>query len=223
MNSRERILSKLRSASRPFPEVKESAEQLHVVPLEAADQGGLTERFIREAVKLACQVHPAAGEAQATAELIDLIRAAGRISCWDSAHIPLPGLAAAIQAAGNQVTGPEDPQAQFGITGADAALAATGSLVLHSGPGRPRAVSLLPPVHIAILREDQILPDLETWLEGRRGAVADAVQRPSNTVIISGPSRTADISMELVMGMHGPREVHIILLTYSKIKPARLV
>ncbi|MEZ4518784.1 MAG: lactate utilization protein [Chloroflexota bacterium] len=101
---------------------------------------------------------------------------------------------------------------RVGLTGADAGLAATGSLVLQSGSGRYRAASLLPPLHIAVLTADRIVPDLENWWTQQRAAGLDQVRQRSNIVVITGPSRTADIAMQLVMGMHGPRELHLILL-----------
>jgi L-lactate dehydrogenase complex protein LldG len=106
----------------------------------------------------------------------------------------------------------QDAGARVGLTGVDAALAATGSLVLSSGDGRARAASLLPPIHIAVVTADQILPDLESWLASSKAAGSAPIRRPSNIVVITGPSRTADIAMQLVMGMHGPREVHVVLM-----------
>jgi L-lactate dehydrogenase complex protein LldG len=95
----------------------------------------------------------------------------------------------------------------LGITGADAALAATGSLVLHTGPGRGRLTSLLPPVHVAFLSAERIVWDLAHWLHANSD-----VDRSSNVVIVTGPSRTADIEMTLTRGVHGPREVHVVLV-----------
>ena len=95
-----------------------------------------------------------------------------------------------------------------GVTGADALLAESGSVVLASGPGRPRSASLLPPVHVTIARTDRIYFSLEHLL----AAVPSLGSAGSNLVAISGPSRTADIEMTLTRGVHGPGEVHVILL-----------
>ena len=67
--------------------------------------------------------------------------------------------------------------------------------------------SLLPPIHIAVLRSEQIIKDLESWV-----ALQQDFGEASNIVVISGPSKTADIAMELVLGMHGPQEVHLLLI-----------
>ncbi|MCP4415224.1 MAG: hypothetical protein GY805_01285 [Chloroflexi bacterium] len=105
-----------------------------------------------------------------------------------------------------------DATVLVGITGVDAALAATGSLVMLSGNGRYRAASLLPKTHIAILTANQILPDLESCFSAQEEDAYQKVKQASNLVIVSGSSRTADIAMQLVLGMHNPGELHIILL-----------
>jgi L-lactate dehydrogenase complex protein LldG len=93
-----------------------------------------------------------------------------------------------------------------GITDVQAAIAETGSLVCWSGPGRGRGLSLVPPVHIAIVRPPDIVPDLiDYWANTGAGA-----NLPSSLVLITGPSKTADIEGELITGVHGPREVHIV-------------
>ena len=100
----------------------------------------------------------------------------------------------------------------MGITGVSAALAGTGSLVLESGNGRYRATSLLPDLHIALVTPKQILPDLDSWADAQRERDFAAFRESSNTVIVSGPSKTADIGHQLVKGAHGPRELHILVI-----------
>jgi len=62
------------------------------------------------------------------------------------------------------------------------------------------------------MRAEQILPDLESWEEAQRREGYPAFTRSSNTTIVSGPSKTADIAHQLVKGAHGPREVHVMIL-----------
>ena len=95
----------------------------------------------------------------------------------------------------------------FGLTGSDAALAEGGGIVLVSGPGRGRLASLLPAVHVAIVRTSQMCLSLPALLAAR----PDLVDRGSNFTVVAGPSRTADIEMTLTHGMHGPKHVHAIL------------
>ncbi|MCA9968292.1 MAG: LUD domain-containing protein, partial [Anaerolineales bacterium] len=85
-------------------------------------------------------------------------------------------------------------------------------LVYVSGNGRYRATSLLPPVHVALINRSQIVPNLESWVESQYGNDLQAFQHASNVVLISGASRTADIALELILGMHGPGEMHILIL-----------
>jgi L-lactate dehydrogenase complex protein LldG len=98
--------------------------------------------------------------------------------------------------------------AEIGITGVDWLIAETGSLVLYSGRGRARSLSLLPPVHIAVAHASQILADLFDL------HLAEVM--PSCVSLITGPSKTGDIELQLVTGVHGPGEVHVVLLTNDR-------
>lgn len=98
-------------------------------------------------------------------------------------------------------------EVSVGITGALAGLADTGSLVLPSGGRQSGLVSLLPKTHIALLDADDIHPTLRDWL--RDGGEQALVQFP-HTILVTGPSRTADIEMTLTLGVHGPGRVVVI-------------
>ncbi len=95
-----------------------------------------------------------------------------------------------------------------GITGADYALADTGSLVLISSPREARLISLLPPVHVAVVARGRILTGLDELFT----LVAQPAEVTSSMVLITGPSRTADIEQFLVRGVHGPGEVHVVVV-----------
>ena len=98
-------------------------------------------------------------------------------------------------------------QADIGLTGCDFALAETGSLILLIQQGKPRAASLLPPVHIALVRSSSILNSLGDFFDISK-------QEFSNShycSIVTGPSATADIEMTKVRGVHGPGEVIVII------------
>lgn len=98
-------------------------------------------------------------------------------------------------------------QADIGITGVDWLIAETGSMVLMSRPDQPRSLSLLPPLHIAIAGSRQILPDLfDLFAEG------PPEQLPATVTLITGPSKTGDIELKLVTGVHGPEVVHVIIV-----------
>ncbi len=92
-----------------------------------------------------------------------------------------------------------------GVSRALHGLADTGSVVLAASPEEPRARSLLPEAHVSLLAEDRILPGLEELLAALGGDL------PSALAIVTGPSRSADIEQRLVVGVHGPGEVHVVL------------
>lgn len=93
-----------------------------------------------------------------------------------------------------------------GVSVALHGLAESGSVVLAAAPGEPRANSLLPDVHVTLLREDRILPGLPELFAALGGSL------PSALAIVSGPSKSADIEQKLAVGVHGPKEEHVVLL-----------
>ncbi len=104
--------------------------------------------------------------------------------------------------------------AGLGLTGVDLALAETGTLVLRSGPGRPRSTSLLPPTHVAVFDRSHLVESLEqvgVILEACH--VDPAAWMPGAMInFITGPSRTADIELTLTRGVHGPKDVHAVFV-----------
>jgi L-lactate dehydrogenase complex protein LldG len=101
----------------------------------------------------------------------------------------------------------------IGITSADFALADTATLVMRTRPGQPRSMAIVPSIHLAIIRLDQMLADLQElyallrWDEKQwEGGLSNYMS------FISGPSKTADIEATMVHGAHGPREVHIFVI-----------
>ncbi len=180
--------------------------------------------FVAELQAAAGHAHVPAGPAEALDILLDIVRqqAAGAALAWDDEHLPLPGIRSALAEAGVQVLDaalPVEPAARatrlaeldratIGITGALAGLADTGSVALASGPGRGRIVSLLPTVHIALLPIARLYPTMAAFL----AAHPDVTRQASNLVFVTGPSRTADIEQILTLGVHGPREIHVLLL-----------
>jgi L-lactate dehydrogenase complex protein LldG len=104
-------------------------------------------------------------------------------------------------------------RADIGLSGVDFAIAETGTLVLAAQPGHMRGVSLLPPVHIAVVRAEQIVATMADYLLLLRAAGPEVQQRLTSCVsFITGPSRTGDIELTLVVGVHGPGELHLVIL-----------
>ena len=106
-------------------------------------------------------------------------------------------------------------RAGMGITGADYAIAETGSVVVLPRKGVSRLVSLLPPIHVALVRPQDVVESLEDIFILRRLAYYDGGDMGSYMNFITGPSRTADIEQTLVIGVHGPKEAHLVLLDYA--------
>ena len=125
---------------------------------------------------------------------------------WSQDHLP-PGLLFTLEAAGIRITHEAQPSIRAGLTGVNAAVAETGSLILMEGAGTPLSASLLPEIHVAICSESDIYPSLSEAL------CAPRLKRATAAVLISGPSRTADIEMSLTIGVHGPGELYVYCLT----------
>jgi L-lactate dehydrogenase complex protein LldG len=96
----------------------------------------------------------------------------------------------------------------IGITSADYALAATGTLVMLASPDEARLVSLLPPCHIVIFPRSRLLANLDELLS----ILPRPADQTSSMVLITGPSRTADIEQRLVRGVHGPGEIFAVIV-----------
>lgn len=154
---------------------------------------------------------------------------------WDAGQLPVDGIVDALHVLGIKVITPsvralpnhgdwrgEYPRRDLmadiesietGITGAEAGIASTGTVVLRSGPGRPRVVGQLPRRHIVLLPLSRLYASPEQWLADRRAqGGAAALAEPACLSLISGPSLTADIELEIALGVHGPRLLHVILV-----------
>jgi L-lactate dehydrogenase complex protein LldG len=180
-------------------------------------------RFTRELEPLGGTVQRVPSTDAAGDAVLSLVSQHGRdgVLTWDEVAIGVPGLLERLQGAGVRLVaqdvsdGPGREQrvgelgaCSVGITGAEFGLADTGSLVVVSGRGRGRLASLLPPVHVAVLPVSQLVWTLADALAMQPTLATSG----SNLVVITGPSRTADIEMTLTRGVHGPRDVHVILV-----------
>lgn len=121
---------------------------------------------------------------------------------WDERHLP-SGLVDSLRTKGILVSQEFDPEIKAGISGVEAAVAETGTLVLTLEEGKPHFVSLIPEIHFAVLKASDITQTLSQIFS------SGEFEKASMTTLISGPSRTADIEMTLTIGVHGPRQVHV--------------
>jgi L-lactate dehydrogenase complex protein LldG len=194
------------------------------VPASPLTRDALVAHFTTEAEALTVVVHRARDDAAAATKVVEIVggRSAKRVLAWDEKYLNCDGLAGSLRAVGITLEPCWLPRESVerrqrlaelddvgvGLTGAVGGLADTGSLALVSGPGRGRIASLLPPLHIAMLRVSQLHPTYAAFLAAHP-RIEDA---GSNLVLITGPSRTADIEMTLTRGVHGPGEVHVVLI-----------
>ena len=230
-SSRQRILTSIRQSLSHAGHLP-AAERVSLRPEPLMEREALVERFSAEltAVGGMC-VRECGGEAAVAERVVALARATGTadVLAWDQAVLPVPGLVEALRAAGLNVLDGELPHEEparaavlaqlemcrVGLTGADAAFAETGTLALRSGPGRPRLASLSVALHIAVITPEQLWTSWAGWWQAATATSAPGgaawVAEASNLTLITGPSRTGDIEMTLTVGVHGPRQVHVIV------------
>jgi L-lactate dehydrogenase complex protein LldG len=223
-SAREQILGAVRGGLRRAVLPDAATGPVAMPPTAIADRHDLWEAFTRTLTALTGRVHHAASAAEA-AEIIAEVAAehgARSFLSWDAGHLGCNGLLDALasrqlvrvaydlsfDAARRAEEVPAMGEVTIGVTGSDAAIADAGAVVLASGPGRGRLASLLPPVHVAIASAARIWPSLPALLADEPGLVG----RGANTVVIAGPSRTADIEMTLTHGVHGPKHLHVIVM-----------
>ena len=161
-------------------------------------------------------VHNERDAARALNEIISELREktpAMRVALSDA---PLVSeLARGLAIEGMQVCPPVSELFSYdvGVTMAQAAIAETGTLVLESEKERHRLVSLLPAVHVAVVRSEDICLTIGEALRRMRGNKKEEMSRA--ITFITGPSRTADIELTLTIGVHGPKELYVIIIDHS--------
>jgi len=213
--ARERILARIRKAQ------GRGASRVSQAELEAIDtylrahprgtlpkvEGDLVARFRTRAESMQSTTDEVAAESEVPAAVARYLKSgtlplAGCV--WPQlAHLDwkAAGLALESRAAnGNDA---------IGVTGAFAAIAETGTLVLASGHDTPSTGSLLPETHVAVVNTARIVAHMEDAFALAREAFG---QLPRAINFVSGPSRTADIDQTIVLGVHGPGRVHIVLV-----------
>jgi len=195
--------------SEKSPQLKEpEAETAHFATNHRELPGNLdpVERFEAELTTLGGEFMRCKPE-QAAESIAELLQSLDIdvVQSWEKESLPA-GIAERLSQADIQMRSDPDPGIRAGLTGALAGIAETGSLVLAGGPGRPMSASLLPELHIAVLRAKDICENLAQALS------LSQLQAANCAVLISGPSRTADIEMTLTIGVHGPGRLVVYCL-----------
>jgi L-lactate dehydrogenase complex protein LldG len=211
MNSRERILARIRAAqshARPGMQTETLASHLAQHPRgpQPPAPDGLVARFRERALKLSSDVIETDDRSAVPTLLARYLNErklpmAG--ACWPSLG-SLPWGAAGLDMQPRPARD-DDP---VGVTGAFCAIAETGTLMMLSGPETPATTSLLPETHVAVIDPRRIVATMEdAWDLLRR----EHQQPPRAVNFISGPSRTADIEQTVTLGAHGPYRVLLII------------
>ena len=204
-DSRVAILERLRQAERVgrLP-ASSSGVAIPQPPSMSAEE--LLARFVGELAALGVEPHVAESADDVRRHAASIVGTATAL-CWDAAALPYDVGSVLTNAISGSAPRTEQARAGIGVTGCDAAIAETGSLVLLAGAGRPRAASLLPPVHLAIVRRADLRLSMGEYFAERAAAIAAA----SSCMIVTGPSRTADIELTLTVGVHGPGKVIVVV------------
>jgi len=200
------LLARVRGAVRAQPVSVASVPSHAMVRRVARDAPSLVELFAAKATVVGMRVTRVA-DGELDGALAGLLESRGKtvVAVRDA------GLAARTTAAAGARLAPNDDDdllfdCEVGITDVDCAIAESGSLVISTN-GRIRNAWITPPIHIAIVRAEQVLADLVDLFESRPDALDAA-----STTVITGPSKTADIEGVLVTGVHGPAAVHVFLV-----------
>lgn len=178
----------------------------------------LVERFVSEVSRVGGFVAHTSSAAEIVDYLLRLLPVIedGAVAISDAVARHDPKLTKLLQMEEPEAASNKDAllRAEIGVTFADFAIADTGTLVLVSGEERHRLVSLLPPIHVCLLDPDRIVANLTELLRQTGQRCYSRELAPYAITLITGPSRTADIEHTVTTGVHGPRELHILL--YSK-------
>jgi len=174
----------------------------HVPPGPSLQAPDLVPRFTEQLSAVGAQWTLVRGEVEAARVLRRLLSDAGarRVAGSDA-----PLVARLLPERLTRLTRDELFTCDAGVTTAQWGIAETGTLVLESARERSRLASLVPPMHVALLSTSRICPSLADAL-ARVDVASHAI------TLITGPSRTSDIELTLVVGVHGPQVVHILLL-----------
>jgi len=209
--SREAVLARVRAAlgrTGPDDEARAAAHAWLAARRQGPRPtlpGDLVQRFLQRAADMSSTTARVPAFENVPADVARYLAGSHqRAVCWP-ALAALDWARAGLQVEARVTSGDD----AVGITGCFCAIAETGTLVFASAVDAPPATFLLPETHVAIVGADQIVRGMEeafARLRDERGALPRAVN------LVSGPSRTGDIEQTIVLGAHGPRRVHIVLV-----------
>jgi len=222
-NSREEILHTIRKGLEGVGSEKtleernflSEAEEVGKVIEEQKDN--LKIQFVGELAKVNTNVLEAGGENEVKSSLLGLIKEKElrSFAIWESQFLKEINLKQELKDAGLKLITAKNKdriaKADIGITEVDYAIADTGTLVLIADKNQPRSVSLLPPIHLAIVRAENLVRNINDLFIILKSKLKDSEDITSCMTFVTGPSRTADIELSLTLGVHGPKELYVLI------------
>jgi L-lactate utilization protein LutC len=227
---RQAILERIATALQASPIAAAPPTQVPESPVARPDE--LVNRFLATLERSGVTYEMADSPVAARLKLVAEFQAQGikNLLAWDGSQLPIPGILDALDTLGIQAITPaarldlhrtrvqDRAQRQaalatidaidLGLTSADAACADTGTLVFSTGPGRSHLVTQLPRRLIILLPASRIVPSLGRWQ-------ATQPAGPSSIALLTGPGYTYDVELTPAIGVHGPRQLHLILIQQS--------
>jgi L-lactate dehydrogenase complex protein LldG len=168
------------------------------------------ERFLEEVKKLSGIAQKlSSSEIDSAVKTLVTEQNIRKATVWETPHLRQLGVAEILNSLGVELVSPsagkhEMALCDLGITEADYLLPETGTLALRSSAAKPRGVSLLPRIHLAIVRPEMLRADMHQ--------VFAEAKDSHYLVFITGPSRTADIELTVTLGVHGPRNLYVWMM-----------
>ncbi len=212
-SAREEILGRVQQAlgTRSGSPVAPIPPTARIAPRAAADAEAEIAQLLAEIGKLSGVARRLADQDALRTALAELVRTEDvkKATLWTTPDLARWDVAGTLRTLGVEIVPAQaDKHAvaacELGVTGVDAALPETGTLLLRASPERPRVVSLLPRVHLALFTPAALCADLHQAFAGAKDA--------GYSVLVSGPSRTSDIELTLTLGVHGPKSLYAWVL-----------
>jgi L-lactate dehydrogenase complex protein LldG len=223
-DSRDAILKRIRTGLYGSTDVHQQREIIRqstdVSAEPPVEKSILINQFVEELTKVSGNAKIVDSEDAAKNFIMNFVEERGisSFAIWESELIQRLQIADDLQSKGLKLAHPsikeEMAKADVGITEADFAIADTGTIVLIANEKQPRTVSLVPPVHLAIVKSSLILRNINDLFATLASSISEktsAEEITSCMTFITGPSRTADIELNLTLGVHGPRELLVLI------------
>lgn len=215
MSSRSRILDRLKNG-RFVPDAKNDNNSSLLLAAPIQTKQNRISQF-EKGLAIANAEIRYCKEGEEVLSLIDWIAQIGKSKCWISDETDLGKQLWQNKPENAEWSNPQEPmdsdryqvfnEIEVSVTETHSAIAETGTLVIIPDLKEPRTMSLVPPIHIAVVRLDTLVPRFEDWVVQNT-----ASEKHTNVLFITGPSKTADIQQTLAYGAHGPKRLLVLLV-----------